>query len=142
MLFGGFVAYNYAVVKTTLSNHCFDRQFILHDIYFDYRGWALSGVYASLNPGNSAQPETTSSDLQQKRSETAPQTAVYSGKPASVSASGESSAGSVDSTNANTALSSAQKCTNQCCSTSPADIYTSGSQAGQVATVGARDVEY
>lgn len=50
MLFGGFVAENYPVVKTTLSNHCEDQQFILHDIYFDYRQWALSGVLR--NPAN------------------------------------------------------------------------------------------
>lgn len=48
--FGGWVADHYAVVKTTVSNHCDDKQFILHNIYFDYRDWALSGVYQGLIP--------------------------------------------------------------------------------------------
>ena len=45
MLFGGYVADNFAVIKTTISNHCANQQFILHNIYFDYSEWALSGVY-------------------------------------------------------------------------------------------------
>ena len=58
--FGGYVADNYAVVKTTVSNHCSDRQFILHDIFFDYHDWALSGVYEGLTPTTAPRATTAS----------------------------------------------------------------------------------
>lgn len=54
MLFSGYVAENFAVVKTTISNHCSDQQFILHNIYFDYSDWALSGVYSAPKPCSTA----------------------------------------------------------------------------------------
>ena len=99
MLFSGYVADHYAVVKTTVSNHCSDLQFVLHNIYFDYRDWALSGVYSGLDAA-------------------------------------------ADATKPGTSASSTQKSADQCSSTPPPDgCFTKGSQAGQVATVGALDVQ-
>jgi hypothetical protein len=91
-LFGGWVAENYAVIKATISNHCDDKQFILHNIYFDYTDWALSGVYKGLIP-----PPPCSSPM-----------------PAGSSATAQ-----------------ADDCAK----------YTRLSQGGQVATVGALDVQ-
>ena len=130
MLFGGFVAENYAVVKTTISNHCADQQFILHDIYFDYHRWVLSGVYSERSLCKSASP-----------SESDENAALHTGSSASTppTAGQTSPTGSGGSTEA-THLD--QKVTNQCSPTGPTDVYTQGSQPGQVATVGALDVEY
>jgi hypothetical protein len=138
MLFGGFVAKNYAVVKTTISNHCADQQFILHDIYFDYRRWALSGVYSGLSLCKSAPSETSASDSQNKSSGDAP---PHTGSGTSTRPTGSqtSSTGSGDSTKT---AAGPQKSLNQCSVTPSADVYTQGSQPGQVATVGALDVEY
>jgi hypothetical protein len=53
-LFGGWVASNFASVRVNISNHCKDQQFILHDVYFDYSHWALSGLLSSQSPSGSA----------------------------------------------------------------------------------------
>jgi hypothetical protein len=46
-LFGGWVADHYAVVQISIGNHSRDQQFILQDVFFDYSGWLLSGLYSS-----------------------------------------------------------------------------------------------
>ena len=143
MLFGGYVADNYAVVKTTLSNHCANQQFILHNIYFDYSGWALSGVYAGISlPCTSDQPEATSPPSSQKTSEAPPSTTSGSGTSTPTLTSGglTPSTGSVDSSSPNPASPSlAQNPANPCLPRT--DIYTRGSRPGQVATVGALDIQ-
>jgi hypothetical protein len=65
-LFGGFVGENYAVVKTTVSNRCDNQQFILHDIYFDYSNWSLSGTFPGLNVAVKRQSKTQSNDVGKK----------------------------------------------------------------------------
>jgi hypothetical protein len=106
--FGGWVADHYAVVKTTVSNHCDDKQFILHDIYFDYSDWALSGVYQGLIPTAACSSPT-------------PAATVSSASPATDSSSPATAAPSP---------MSAVDCS-----------IARSSQAGQVATVGALDVQ-
>jgi hypothetical protein len=110
--FGGWVADHYAVVKTTVSNQCDDKQFILHDIYFDYSEWALSGLYQGLVP-----------------------TALCSSPTAAGTAS--STSASPDSSLAVPAPSFPIPSND--CSTSAQ--FARGSQPGQVATVGALDVQ-
>ena len=127
-MFGGYVADSYAVVKTTLSNRCPDQQFILHDIYFDYREWALSGVYADLNQS------PTQCGTPGKKTEATPsggaQGATPSGQPGPADSSVSTEGSIADTpTQANTAP----------CSLS--DTNTTGSRAGQVATVGALDIQ-
>lgn len=109
-LFSGYVARNYAVVKTTISNHCDKQQFILHDLYFDYSNWALSGVYAE--PGSEKSCGASQAVAPRK-------------------CDGESCmAVTLDSSD--------------CCDKSgkcSTDTWTQGTKPGQVATVGAMDIQ-
>jgi len=130
-MFGGYVADNYAVVKTSLSNHCADQQFILHDIYFDYREWALSGVYAELCP---IQPGAPSPMAPERTTEAAPGGDTQAGN----------SPGQPVSTHPSTSAANTDESTSQCAYVSPGDPNnqnTTGSHAGQVATVGALDIQ-
>lgn len=128
-LFSGWVADNYAVVKTTISNHCDDKQFILHDIYFDYSKWALSGVFKSQTQASSC-PATMlktpkDSQLGPVNQPSAPKSAVDEEKQDDTSGVGEST-----------------RTEEPECPPDPDLEFTHGTEAGQVATVGALDVEY
>lgn len=134
MLFDGFVAANYAVVKTTVSNHCDDRQFILHDIYFDYSHWALSGVYPGLfapscPPAATGSGQNPPSGTQTKTgTDTTGANAGDAGKNTGGAGSNVASAGApAPATNQN------PDCV--------VDDGTAHSSPGQVATVGALDVQ-
>jgi hypothetical protein len=114
MLFGGFVANNYAVVKTTVSNHCDDQQFILHNIYFDYKDWALSGGFPlkSLEEAKRKLEAKCNSEAAAAKASTDP-----------------------------TADESSNSSTDECPSPAPVDGYTVSSQPGEVGTVGALEVQ-
>ena len=112
-LFSGYVAQNYAVVKTTISNSCDNQQFILHDIYFDYSDWALSGVYKK--------PPAPASCPAQVAGAT---TEACTGK------------GCTDTTQPKTG-----PCMDTPAPTSSDESLTQGTKPGQVATVGAVDIQ-
>ena len=144
MLFGGFVANNYAVVKTTISNHCDDRQFILHNIYFDYRNWALSGGFPLSNLRTmcySEKAKAPASDGSAKSDATGAVPDAGKGESRTGSGVPATSTGSTESASSNAADSFTQKLASLC-STIPPDEYTASTNEGQVATTGARDVEY
>jgi len=125
MLFSGYVAKNFAVVKTTISNHCDNRQFILHNIYFDYSDWALSGYFPlkSLCPCGEAKLADGDSSTPQSGND------------------GHSSATSADCSATKATNPSSTTCNDLCPSSLEADDYTKSSKPGQVATVGALDVQ-
>ncbi len=112
-LFSGYVAQNYAVVKTTISNSCDNQQFILHDIYFDYSDWALSGVYKKPPAPASCPAQVTGA-----------KTEACTGK------------GCTDTTQPKTG-----PCVDTPAPTSSDDSLTQGTKPGQVATVGALDLQ-
>jgi hypothetical protein len=91
-LFGGWVAQNYAVVETTVANHCDNEQFIVHNIYLDYSDWALSGVYKGLTPTDlevcppTTQAAAAPSKSAQANPSTDPATTVPSSKTGTSSA--------------------------------------------------------
>jgi hypothetical protein len=120
-LFGGWVAENYAVVKTTISNHCADRQFILHNIYFDYSDWALSGVYKGLTPTTvcSYPKKALAASLAKPAPAGRTKTEV---QPGSTATAGPGSS----------AAAQGDDCIQE---------YTQNTQGGQVATVGALDIQ-
>jgi len=122
-LFGGWVADNYAVVKTTISNHCPDQQFILHDIYFDYRDWSLSGVYPELSKPTPCPAAAQAASPTAAPGTVPPTAAPGTATPAPAPAPGDSP----------------QKPATGC--PAPAQEYTQDSKPGQVATVGALDVQ-
>ena len=116
MLFGGFVADNYAVVKTTVSNKCDDEQFILHDIYFDYRRWALSGVYSGMGNTPCESSKTAANDNNVPAQNGDDKTSAADGKEPDGSGAAQNGLPADDDT-------------------------TKGTCPGQVATVGALDVQ-
>ena len=140
MLFGGFVAENYAVVKTTVSNRCDDEQFILHDIYFDYRHWALSGVYPELPTTlcpNDADPTGKNQPAAQAGSQSKKDSEQHSGAPPAARGGNNSAPG-----NDKEATPSVTATPGSTDSTPTSGDHTSmGTCPGQVATVGATDVQ-
>lgn len=133
MLFGGYVADNFAVIKTTISNHCANQQFILHNIYFDYSEWALSGVYPNhctpAASGAAAAPAAAKAEAAEQA-----KAAVAAAHPAAAAVPAASAA-------VPAALDAAAPEVNACPIKPAADPYTMGSLPGQVATVGALDVQ-
>ncbi|RXH54239.1 hypothetical protein [Granulicella sibirica] len=115
MQFGGFVGKHYAVVKTTVSNKCDNQQFILHDIYFDYRDWALSGVLNKQDTQTTAKASGTQKDPAAATKDTA-----------------------ASARDANTV---AKKTNRQAAGKQQDDNGTASTESGKVATVGALDVE-
>ena len=131
-LFGGFVGENYAVVKTTVSNRCDNQQFILHDIYFDYSNWSLSGTFPGLSVA-----AKQDADAQHKDAGTAAEKA----KKKSLAA------GSDDDKQNDTASPGAAKLATAPAngeapsSSTDSDDETASTRPGEVATVGALDVQ-
>ena len=127
-LFGGWVADNYAVVETTVSNHCPDQQFILHDIFFDYSDWALSGVYKGLNLTSfcsTAKQASAASSPKLDPAESSP-------KPDTTDAASTKSTAASPLT---AEIGSPPAASGDDC-----DNYTQSTQGGQVATVGAKAI--
>lgn len=123
MLFSGYVSDNFAVVKTTISNHCSNQQFILHNIFFDYSDWALSGVYFIPKPctASSTQPSAELSQSATRSTSNKPDTTQNLASPSPSTptpASGNSPSPQ-----------------------SPCDTGVKSNSPGQVATVGALDVQ-
>jgi hypothetical protein len=120
MLFSGYVAEHFAVVKTTISNHCPNQQFLLHNIYFDYSDWALSGVYSSPSTCTTA-ATTQLSSPQPSQSPSKPQDGIAAPTPQS----------SQQSLQSGSQASPQTSC----------DPWVKSTKPGQVATVGALDVQ-
>jgi hypothetical protein len=140
MLFGGFVAENYAVVKTTVSNKCDDQQFILHDIYFDYRNWALSGVYPEIGSPLCSGPPAIAGKNQLAAEAGPPNSAKSQQNTSSQSITG--GGGDSPAANDNEAKPSTTGTQSTVSSAPPNDGGTTrGTCPGQVATVGALDVQ-
>jgi hypothetical protein len=135
-LFGGFVADHYAVVKTTISNHCSDQQFILHDIYFDYSNWSLSGVFPCQ-----AQAATGTGQQNQAPAQSNP-AATTNGQP-TPPAGATTQPSSAPGTSGQASPTANSGCTPSCCGTPTCcqDDFTAGTRPGRVATVGALDVQ-
>jgi hypothetical protein len=125
MLFSGYVADNFAVVKTTISNHCPNQQFILHNIYFDYSKWALSGVYRSTSACSSV-PEAKPAAAKENASTT-------SAAPSSAGTGQSNTKGEAGDTTEIDTTSTPESCSN--------DPYVMRSRPGEVATVGALDIQ-
>jgi len=134
MLFGGYVADNFAVIKTTISNHCANQQFILHNIYFDYSEWALSGVYP-----NHCTPAASGAAAAPAAAEPAAAEPAKAAAAAGVPPAGAAAAAAVPGAAA--APDAGAAGANLCPIRAAADPYTMGSLPGQVATVGALDVQ-
>ena len=131
-LFGGFVGENYAVVKTTVSNRCDNQQFILHDIYFDYSNWSLSGTFVDLNV-------SAKRDADRQSNGAATQNDDAGNKPPAESG-GDEKQGSSTKTGAATSTPHSVNGDASAKSTE-SDDETASTRPGEVATVGALDVQ-
>lgn len=146
-LFGGWVAKNYAVVKTTVSNHCADQQFILHNIYFDYTDWKLSGVYPNLGPRTgcpAADDEASGSGSKPGSSASAPAEGANSANRAQAAEVSPPPSESVNSSMQEAGSTNPPQVPDDSTGkkgTGCTDQQTQSTQPGQVATVGALDVQ-
>jgi hypothetical protein len=142
MIFSGYVSEHFAVVKTTISNHCANQQFILHNIFFDYSDWALSGVYSSPAACTTAAstqpaPQQPSQPVSKPKDGTAAPTQQSSQQPPQSGSQpkGGSTAPTQESSQQPSQASSQSSAQVLC------DPWVHSTRPGQVATVGALDVQ-
>ncbi len=129
-MFSGYVADNYAVVQVTISNKCSDQQFLLHDIFFDYSNWSLSGVFKGFTTVEcGTRPSTPKQD----------QTVTTQKPPAKTSPGSDAATQNAASNNegapSDTSVPPPPLDPNNDC------LFQKGTRPGQVATVGALDIQ-